>query len=114
LPRITLHPGVADAIATGVRYVVVTSGFLLAVAAAGVDFAQLALLAGALSVGLGFGLQNVVNNFASGLILLFERPIKLGDVVEIGPTIGNVRRIGIRSSTIHTSTAQTSSSPTVI
>lgn len=103
LPRVTLRPGVADAIATGVRYVVVASGFLLAVVAAGVDFGQVALLAGALTVGLGFGLQNVVNNFVSGLILLFERPIKLGDVVEIGPTIGNVRRIGIRSSTIHTS-----------
>jgi small-conductance mechanosensitive channel len=103
LPRATLRPGVADAIATGVRYVVVAGGFLLAVAAAGIDFGQVALLAGALTVGLGFGLQNVVNNFVSGLILLFERPIKLGDVVEIGPTIGNVRRIGIRSSTIHTS-----------
>jgi small-conductance mechanosensitive channel len=103
LPRLTLRPGVPDAIATGVRYTVVVGGFFLAVAAAGVDFGQVALLAGALSVGLGFGLQNVVNNFVSGLILLFERPIKLGDVVEIGPTIGNVRRIGIRSSTIHTS-----------
>jgi small-conductance mechanosensitive channel len=81
----------------------VAGGFLLAVAAAGVEFAQIALLAGALSVGLGFGLQNVVNNFVSGLILLFERPIKMGDVVEVGPTLGNVRRIGIRSSTIHTS-----------
>jgi small-conductance mechanosensitive channel len=103
LPRMTLRPGVADAIATGARYAVVAGGFLLAMAAAGVEFAQIALLAGALSVGLGFGLQNVVNNFVSGLILLFERPIKMGDVVEVGPTLGNVRRIGIRSSTIHTS-----------
>ena len=103
LPRMRLRPGVPDAIATGVRYAVVAGGFLLAIAAAGVDFAQIALLAGALSVGLGFGLQNVVNNFVSGLILLFERPIKMGDVVEVGPTLGNVRRIGIRSSTIHTS-----------
>ena len=103
LPRLTLRPGVPDAIAIGVRYMVVAGGFVLAVAAAGVEFGQLALLAGALSVGLGFGLQNVVNNFVSGLILLFERPVKVGDVVEIGPTIGNVRRIGIRSSTIHTS-----------
>jgi small-conductance mechanosensitive channel len=103
LPRMRLRPGVPDAIATGVRYAVVAGGFLLAVTAAGVEFAQIALLAGALSVGLGFGLQNVVNNFVSGLILLFERPIKMGDVVEVGPTLGNVRRIGIRSSTIHTS-----------
>jgi potassium-dependent mechanosensitive channel len=103
LPRMRLRPGVPDAIATGVRYAVLAGGFLLAIAAAGVDFAQIALLAGALSVGLGFGLQNVVNNFVSGLILLLERPIKMGDVVEVGATLGNVRRIGIRSSTIHTS-----------
>ena len=103
LPRLSLRPGVPDAIAIGVRYMVGAGGFVLAVAAAGVDFGQLALLAGALSVGLGFGLQNVVNNFVSGLILLFERPVKVGDVVEVGPTIGDVRRIGIRSSTIHTS-----------
>ena len=103
LPRLRLRPGVSDAIAIGLRYAIIAAGLGLAVAAAGVDTGQIALLAGALSVGLGFGLQNVVNNFVSGIILLFERPVKVGDVVEIGPTIGNVRRIGIRSSTIHTS-----------
>jgi len=102
LPRVALRPGVPVAIVTGVHYVVVAAGFLLAVAAAGVDFGHLAILAGALSVGLGFGLQNVVNNFVSGIILLFERPITIGDTIEVGTVLGEVRRIGIRSSTIRT------------
>ena len=90
------------AISTFTRYVVLFFGFLLAVAATGINLDRLAFLAGALGVGIGFGLQNVVNNFVSGLILLFERPVKIGDTVEIGGLWGDVRRIGIRSSVVRT------------
>jgi len=67
-----------------------------------VDLGRFALLVGAFGVGIGFGLQNIVNNFVSGLILLFERPIQIGDTIEIGSLSGEVRRIGIRSSTVRT------------
>jgi small-conductance mechanosensitive channel len=66
------------------------------------EFSRLALFVGAFGVGLGFGLQTVINNFVSGLILLFERPIQVGDMVEVGGLLGEVRRIGARSSTVHT------------
>jgi len=82
--------------------VVLVIGFLAAAAAAGFDIGRFTLVAGALGVGVGIGLQNVVNNFVSGLILLFERPIQLGDVVEVGQVSGTVKRIGLRSSTIRT------------
>jgi potassium efflux system protein len=77
-------------------------GFLLALGALGLDFTRITILAGAIGVGVGFGLQNVVNNFVSGLILLFERPIQVGDSVQMGQLLGEVRRIGIRSSTVRT------------
>jgi small-conductance mechanosensitive channel len=67
-----------------------------------VDLTKVTILAGALGVGIGFGLQGVVNNFVSGLILLFERPIHIGDAVEVGGVAGEVRRIGIRASTVRT------------
>jgi small-conductance mechanosensitive channel len=82
--------------------VILVVGFLIAVAAAGFDLGKFTLLAGALGVGIGFGLQNVVNNFVSGLILLFERPVQTGDMIEVGPLQGEVKRIGIRSSTVRT------------
>jgi len=102
LPRLSLRPGVPYAISTTGYYVLVFVGFFSALAAAGLDLTRFSLLAGALGVGIGFGLQHVVNDFASGLILLYERPIKTGDTIEIGTLIGEVRRIGIRSSTIRT------------
>jgi small-conductance mechanosensitive channel len=69
---------------------------------AGIDLTSLNVLVGAVGVGLGFGLQNITSNFFSGLILLFERPIKIGDRVEIGGVVGEVREIGARATTIVT------------
>jgi small-conductance mechanosensitive channel len=101
-PRVTLPRGVPNALAAASRYAILLLGFLFAVAAAGAELSRFAVLAGAFGVGIGFGLQNVVNNFISGLILLFERPVQVGDHVELGGVLGEVRRIGIRSSTIRT------------
>jgi len=101
-PRMRLRRGVGNAIATLLQYTILLLGFALALSAAGMDFSRVALFAGAFSVGIGFGLQSVVNNFVSGLILLFERPIQIGDMVEAGTLRGEVRRIGARSSTIRT------------
>jgi potassium-dependent mechanosensitive channel len=101
-PRIHLARGVPYAISHMVNYVVVLVGFFAGVAALGVDMTKVTILAGAFSVGVGFGLQNVFNNFVSGLILLFERPINVGDTVQIDDASGVVERIGIRASIIGT------------
>jgi len=102
LPRLPLQRGMSYAISTVARYVILLAGFSLALVAAGLDLSQATLLAGAFGVGIGFGLQNVVNNFVSGLILLFERPIQVGDTVEVENLLGEVTRIGIRASTVTT------------
>ncbi|CEM58447.1 mechanosensitive ion channel domain-containing protein [Xanthomonas campestris pv. campestris] len=94
--------GIGNSIASLASYAVLLLGVVVALSAAGVKGSQLALLFGALGVGIGFGLQNVVNNFVSGLILMFERPIQPGDVVEIGATQGRVRDIGMRATRIRT------------
>jgi small-conductance mechanosensitive channel len=101
-PRMRLRRGVGNAISTLLHYIVLLLGFVFALSAAGMDFTRVALFAGAFSVGIGFGLQSVVNNFVSGLILLFERPVQIGDMVEVGTLQGEVRRIGARSSTVRT------------
>ena len=100
LPRMELGRGVAGAVSKLTQYVILSIGALFALAAAGLELQNLALLATAFSIGLGFGLQNLVNNFVSGLILIFERPVQSGDVVEVSGKMGEVRRIGIRSSTV--------------
>jgi small-conductance mechanosensitive channel len=102
LSRIDLPRGVPATISMMIHYSIVTLGFLIALAAAGIELSQFALIFGALGVGIGFGLQSLVNNFVSGLILAFERPIQIGDTVEVGTLLGVVRRIGIRSSTVRT------------
>lgn len=101
-PRLTLPRGVDHAVSTGFHYAVLLLGFILALAATGADLGKFTLLAGAFGVGIGFGLQNVVNNFISGLILIAERPIMTGDTIEVGTMLGNVKRIGMRSSTVRT------------
>jgi potassium efflux system protein len=97
-----LAPGVPYAISTMLHYAILLLGFVIALGALGIDLTKITILAGAFSVGVGFGLQNVINNFVSGLILLFERPIKIGDMIDVGGIIGEVRRIGIRASVIRT------------
>ncbi len=102
LPRLPLRAGAGYAIVTFTRWAMFITGIVLALSALGIDMAKITLLAGALSVGIGFGLQNVVNNFVSGLILIIERPISIGDVIEWNGISGTVTRIGIRSSTVRT------------
>jgi potassium efflux system protein len=102
LPRLHLRPGAGYAVITFTRWTMIIVGAALTLAALGIDMAKVTLLASAVGVGIGFGLQNVVNNFVSGLILIVERPVGVGDLIEIGPLLGEVKRIGIRSSTVRT------------
>jgi small-conductance mechanosensitive channel len=99
-PHLALGPGVPYAISTITHYVVLVTGILFALEAVNIHLRDYSVLAGALGVGLGFGLQNIMNNFVSGLILLFERPIKVGDVIQVDTAVGTVERIGIRASVI--------------
>jgi small-conductance mechanosensitive channel len=100
--NLQLKRGVPKTISVMLKYAILTIGFLIAVAAAGMDLKNLTLVISALGVGIGFGLQDVINNFISGLILLFERPIQHGDTIEVGELWGKVKKIGIRSSVIVT------------
>ena len=84
------------------RLVLLIGGFLLAVAASGLSVDRITVILGALGVGVGLGLQNIVNNFVSGIILIFDRPVRIGDTVELGDKRGRVKEIGIRSSTLLT------------
>jgi small-conductance mechanosensitive channel len=102
LPATRFTAGVQHSIAAGTGYLGVTLAVLLGIAALGIDMTNVALLAGALSVGIGFGLRTVASNFISGLVLLFERPVKVGDWVVIGTEEGFVRNINIRSTEIET------------
>lgn len=100
--KLKLKRGVPKTISVMLKYGVLTIGFMIAVAAAGMELKNLTLVISALGVGIGFGLQDVINNFISGLILLFERPIQHGDTVQVGALWGKVKKIGIRSSVIVT------------
>lgn len=101
-PRIRMARGVPGAISMIIRYTIVAFGIYIAISAAGIDLERFGLIAGALGVGIGFGLQGVVYNFIAGLILAFERPIQKGDTIEVGTLMGDVKNIGVRSSTIRT------------
>jgi small-conductance mechanosensitive channel len=100
--RVRLPRGIPGAISMVVRYTIAGLGIFLALSSLGINLGKFGLLAGALGVGLGFGLQNIIANFVSGIILAFERPIQVGDTVEIGNVMGNVQEIGVRSSTVKT------------
>ena len=102
LSRVDLPRGVSGSISKLIHYIIIGVGFFVALAVAGISLDRFALVAGALGVGIGFGLQSIVNNFVSGLILIFERPVQVGDTVEVGTLLGKVQRIGVRSSTVRT------------
>lgn len=102
LPQTKLDPGAQYSIATIFGYAGIVTSVLLSAVVLGIEFQNLIIIAGALSVGIGFGLQNIANNFISGLILLFERPIKVGDLIEIGDTLGHVTHINVRRTEIET------------
>lgn len=102
LARTHIDIGVRQAVGSIFRYVIIAIGFMIILQTAGIDLSALTVLAGALGIGVGFGLQNITNNFVSGLIILFERPIKVGDRIDVGNVTGDVVKISPRATTIVT------------
>ncbi len=101
-PRYKLDIGVSQSIATIVRYTMIIVGMIVIIQTTGIDLSAIGLLIGALGVGIGFGLQSITSNFISGIIILFERPVKVGDRIEIDNLSGNIVTISARATTIIT------------
>ncbi len=102
LSKSKIELGVRLAVGTIIRYGVLIFGLVIVVQTAGINLSTITILVGALGVGIGFGLQNVTNNLVSGVIILFERPIKVGDWIQVGEVFGDVRNISMRSTTVVT------------
>lgn len=102
LDKYSIEPGVKGSIEKMIYYIMVVIGSFIALDSVGISLSSLAAVGAVLMVGIGFGLQNITQNFISGLIILFERPIKVGDLVEVNGINGRVVEIGIRSTLIHT------------
>jgi small-conductance mechanosensitive channel len=101
-PRYDMNVGVSQSIATIIRYLLVIIGLFIIFQTSGIDLSAIGLLVGALGIGIGFGLQNITNNFISGIIILFERPVKVGDRIEVDDLAGNIVNISARATTIIT------------
>jgi len=101
-PRYGLDIGVSQAIATIIRYIILILGLFIIFQTTGIDLSAIGLLVGALGVGIGFGLQSITNNFISGIIILFERPVKVGDRIELDDLSGNIVDISARATTVLT------------
>lgn len=102
LAKTKFEPALQYAISKIIGYLITVFGIYVSLQVVGIDLSSLAIIAGAVGVGLGFGLQNIINNFVSGLIILAERPIALGDRVEVGGVAGRVDKISLRSTTVVT------------
>ncbi len=101
-PQHRVDLGVQQSLTHLIHYIFIFSGFLFSVSVLGFDLSKVTIIFGALSVGIGFGLQNIVNNFICGLIMLFERPIRVGDVIEFGGIYAEVKKIGLRATWVRT------------
>jgi len=101
-PRLPIAAGASAAASRLIYYALVLGGIIFALAAGGLELSRLTLVMSALGIGIGFGLQNIVNNFVSGLVLAFEQPFQVGDIIETGTLTGRVRLIGLRASRVRT------------